>query len=61
MKVIPSGKFIADFTLVADTACTEKERYIVQRPSGANLVVMSMADYNEIMQELYKNREKVSE
>lgn len=57
MEVIPSGSFLEEFTLVADKAVEERERFLIQRKSGRNVVLLSMDDYNEMQKELYAARQ----
>ncbi len=56
MEAVPSGSFINEFTLIADRAVDEKERFLVQRKNGKNVILLSMEDYNEILKKLYEKK-----
>ena len=47
MKAVTSGNFLKEFTVIADCACDKKERFVVQRSNGKNVVLMSMEDFVE--------------
>ena len=53
MKAVTSGNFLKEFTVIADCACDKKERFVVQRSNGKNVVLMSMEDFNGLRKELY--------
>ena len=54
MEALPSASFLKEFTLVADRAWEERERFIIQRRDGRNVVLLSMEDYNEMQKRLYE-------
>ena len=56
MEAVPSGSFLKEFTLLADRAVDEKERFLIQRKNGKNVILLSMEDYNEMLKEIYKNK-----
>ncbi|HCB92403.1 MAG TPA: type II toxin-antitoxin system Phd/YefM family antitoxin [Selenomonas sp.] len=56
MEAVPSGSFLKEFTLLADRAVDEKERFLIQRKNGKNVILLSMDDYNEMLKEIYKNK-----
>lgn len=56
MEAVPSGSFLKEFTLIADRAVDEKERFLIQRKNGKNVILLSMEDYNEMLKEIYKNK-----
>ncbi len=58
MEVVPSGNFLEEFTLFADRASKEKERFIIQRRNGRNLVLLSMDDFNDMQRRLYEAQKK---
>ena len=53
MEAVPSGTFLKEFTILANKACDEKQRFIIQRKNGKNIVMLSMDDYNGMLRELY--------
>ena len=57
MEAIPSGNFLKEFTLIANRAVEENERFLVQRKNGKHVVLLSMEDYNEMLKEIYGKRE----
>ncbi len=54
MEVVPSGNFLEEFTIIADRANEEKERFIIQRKNGRNVVLLSMDDFNEMQRRIYE-------
>ncbi len=54
MEAVPSGNFLEEFTLIADRACAERERFIIQRRNGRNVVLLSMDDFNDMQKKLYE-------
>ncbi|MBR3458298.1 MAG: type II toxin-antitoxin system Phd/YefM family antitoxin [Selenomonadaceae bacterium] len=54
MEVVPSGNFLEEFTIIADRAHEEKERFIIQRKNGRNVVLLSMDDFNEMQRRIYE-------
>ncbi len=54
MEAVPSGSFLKEFTLIADRASAEQERFLIQRKNGKHLVLMSMEDYNGLMKNIYQ-------
>ena len=58
MEAIPSGSFLQEFTLIADRAVKEKERFLIQRKNGKHVVLLSMEDYNGLLKKIYEKREE---
>ena len=58
MEAIPSGSFLKEFTLIANRAVEEKERFLVQRKNGKHVVLLSMEDYNEMLKTIFAKREE---
>ncbi len=56
MEAVPSGSFLKEFTLLADRAVDEKERFLIQRKNGKNVILLSMEDYNEMLKKIYENK-----
>ena len=61
MEAIPSGSFLKEFTLVADRAHEEKERFLIERKNGRHVVVLSVDDYNEMLKMIYARKNVVSD
>lgn len=61
MEAIPSGSFLEKFTLVADRAHEEKERFLIERKNGRHVVVLSVDDYNEMLKMIYARKNVVSD
>ncbi len=57
MEAVPSGGFLKEFTLIADRAVEEKERFLIQRKNGRHVVLLSMEDYNGLLREIYAKTE----
>ena len=53
MKAVPSGSFIKEFTLIADEVCEAMERFVIQRPNGHHVVLLSLDDYNDLQRQIY--------
>ena len=60
MEAIPSGSFLEEFTLVADRAYEEKERFLIERKNGRHVVVLSVDDYNEMLKMIYAKKNVAS-
>lgn len=60
MEVVPSGNFLEEFTVIADRACEEKERFIIQRRNGRNVVLLSMEDFNDMQRKIYEAQKRDS-
>jgi len=58
MEVVPSGNFLKEFTVIADRANEEKERFVIQRGNGRNVVLLSMDDYNDMQRQLYEAQKR---
>lgn len=61
MEAIPSGSFLEEFTLVADRAHEEKERFLIERKNGRHVVVLSVDDYNEMLKMIYAKKKVISD
>ena len=57
MEAVPSGSFLKEFTLIADRAVDEKERFLIQRNNGKNVILLSMEDYNEMLKKIYEKKQ----
>lgn len=57
MEAIPSGSFLEEFTLVADRV-ESGETFLIERPKGESLVLISLAEYNAMQKKLYEARKK---
>lgn len=57
MIAVPSGTFLKEFTLLAEQAHKDQETFIIQRPNGKNLVMMSLDTFNRLQKELYLARQ----
>ena len=58
VEVVPSGNFLEEFTVIADRASEERERFIIQRKSGRNVVLLSMEDFNDMQRKLYEAQKR---
>ena len=58
MEVIPSGRFLEEFTVLAERANDEEERFIIQRRNGRNLVLLSMDDFNDMKRNIYEAQKR---
>ena len=58
MEAVPSGNFLEEFTVLADRACEEKERFIVQRKNGRNVVLLSLDDFNDMQRKIYEAQKR---
>ena len=46
--------------MIADRACEEKERFIIQRRNGRNVVLLSMEDFNDMQRKIYEAQKRDS-
>lgn len=58
MEAIPSGRFLEEFTVIAERANDEGERFIVQRKNGRNVVLLSMDDFNDMQRKIYEAQKR---
>ena len=58
MEAIPSGRFLEEFTVIAERAKDEGERFIVQRKNGRNVVLLSMDDFNDMQRKIYEAQKR---
>ena len=59
MEAVPSGAFLEEFTIIANRAHDEHARFLVERKNGKHVIVLSLADYNDLLKERYQaNKEK---
>ena len=53
----PSADFLKEFTICADRVVDEHEQLIVTRSNDKNIVILSLAEYNDLKRQLYfKNK-----
>ena len=54
MFTAPSAAFLKEFTIYADRIVDEQEQLIVTRSNEKNIVIISLAEYNDLKKQLYK-------
>ena len=55
MEAVSSGRFLDEFTVIAERANDEGERFIIQRK---NVVLLSMEDFNDMQRKIYEAQKR---
>lgn len=58
MKLAASGTFLKEFTLIAEEASDSGETFLIQRPNGKNVILMSQDAYNDLRRRIYQAEHK---
>lgn len=58
MLAIPSASFLKEFTLLCDKVNDDKETLIVTRSNEKNIVVLSLAEYNDLKKQIFMANKK---